>query len=200
MGRQNYVLLMVGSTLAGCAENVLFVRGNMPGTEWIARQAASLNGALFCDPVRDSELRAVQVRKQNNNAPHVTVVQRCRENSNMTHLKNAPMTQANADRSLQPGSQNCRDGIVVGVALDGDVVLLAKYPATKSAPPNKWHLHEGCPYSCRTALRRDTRYTELRYRSCLARDVAETEEARKRADKTFMASWQRLIERRELTS
>ncbi len=78
MRRQTYLLLMVGSALVGCGENILIVRGNMPGTEWIARQAASLNGALFCDPVRDSELRAVQVRKQNNDAPHVTLVQRCR--------------------------------------------------------------------------------------------------------------------------
>ena len=78
MGRQPYMLLIVASALAGCGENILIVRGNMPGTEWIARQAASLNGALFCDPVRDSELRAVQVRKQNNNAPYVKLVQRCR--------------------------------------------------------------------------------------------------------------------------
>lgn len=78
MGRQTYLLLMVASALAGCGENVLIVRGNMPGTEWIARQVASLNGAIFCDPIRRNELRAVQVHKQNNNAPDVTLVQRCR--------------------------------------------------------------------------------------------------------------------------
>jgi hypothetical protein len=54
------------------------------------------------------------------------------ENSNMTHLKNAPMTGTNADWSHQPGSQGCPAEVVVDVALDGDVVLLAKGAAIKS--------------------------------------------------------------------
>ncbi len=92
------------------------------------------------------------------------------------------MTGTDADRSHQPGSQGCHAEVVAGVALDGDAVLLAKRAAIKSVAPNQLHLPGGGQLVNPGG------------------DVAETEEARRRADKKSLAGWQKLIGRREMTS
>ena len=44
----------------------------------------------------------------------------------MTHLKNAPMTQVMRIGRISQGAKIVELGLIVSVALDGDVVLLAK--------------------------------------------------------------------------
>lgn len=52
------------AVLGGCGESALIVRGNMPGTAWVARQTARMNSAVFCGQAPQQELRGVTVSKK----------------------------------------------------------------------------------------------------------------------------------------
>lgn len=59
-------LAVLAVQLAGCAENTLIIRAtNMPGALWIARNAAELHGALFCDQSLTVEQRSARVATRN---------------------------------------------------------------------------------------------------------------------------------------
>lgn len=68
--------LLMATVLMGCAESRLVVRGNMPGTYWIAQNAAQLHASLFCDRPLTFEDRAVSVDKNNKEA-QVVLKHRC---------------------------------------------------------------------------------------------------------------------------
>ncbi|MFZ2253137.1 MAG: hypothetical protein WAW13_03120 [Minisyncoccia bacterium] len=53
--------------LGGCANSTLIVRGNMPGTAWVAEKVAQAHSTYSCSESR-AEKREVKVQKRNNEA------------------------------------------------------------------------------------------------------------------------------------
>ena len=59
------VLLLVSVVLGGCYQNTLIVRGNMPGTAWVAERAVAVSGQVCAGNGLRNEQRLAQVSKYN---------------------------------------------------------------------------------------------------------------------------------------
>ena len=63
--KTTFLLLTMCTLLGGCAENTLIVRGNMPGTAWVAERAVVVSGRVCAENGLRNEQRSAQTTKQN---------------------------------------------------------------------------------------------------------------------------------------
>ena len=58
------VLIIVATLLGGCANSTLVVKGNMPGTAWVAEKVSRAHSEHLCSEARAVK-REVQLHKSN---------------------------------------------------------------------------------------------------------------------------------------
>lgn len=73
---KTFLLLATCALLGGCTQNTMIVRGNMPGTAWVAERAVTMSGKICAENGLRNEYRSAQVSKYNRDT-HVDVRHAC---------------------------------------------------------------------------------------------------------------------------